>query len=250
MHLRIFRLVLNYIKYRLSEGKIDLRFISLSFTKVRGFAVTPTASPLVKLPTRLIFSKDTFALFEDSWLDFYDRNGRRLGNDCEVYMASFFDILRTELSTAKKVELLRAFTGSFTKSLANIELSRIVYISKPICSLIFKDLMLHELKLELRQERNLIRGQSIEFSSLSSYEEVGFVLGTFVQQFYVSNIYRIPLDSFFNKHIFQGTMFLCFTGTLAPIENEALFKQFMSLKVFTVIAITSESLCIQPITNG
>ena len=31
-------------------------------------------------------------------------------------------------------------------------------------------------------------------------------------------------------------MFLCFTGTLAPIENEALFKPFTSLKVFTIIA--------------
>ena len=82
------------------EKSIDFRNIQFNITEtlmfvqisgIKGFSVTPEASPFILINPRQNVDDFQFVL-DNTNFDFYDRNRRLLGSDFHEYLISFFNM--------------------------------------------------------------------------------------------------------------------------------------------------------------
>ena len=139
-------LVANFGQLTAINETIDFALLSkfipdsqtLIMIDVQGFSVTKAASPFINLAGEAQLNH-FIGTFESGYFDFYAQDGRKLGANCDEYLMSYFDLSPSQLEASNKLELMKAFKGTFSQSFNQFKLSVAMTASRSICPLVFKD---------------------------------------------------------------------------------------------------------------
>lgn len=99
-----------------------LGYVYFTFANLKGFTVSPLASPCVLVPYDWMVHMVSMTL-EINDFDFYTPSGRKLGSNCDDYLMSYYNLTQTEFEAADKLGLAQSFRGTFSFSMQKIEFS-------------------------------------------------------------------------------------------------------------------------------
>ena len=128
--------------------------VELSLYSVKGFSVTKQASPIFSLAANYI---TLYVVLTNSFFHMWDRRGRLLGESCDEYSKSYYDLSNEEFERhPNKTRLAEEFGGLFSFNIYVFEFTETVAHNRKLCPLIFKGARIYRMKIGLSQTIRLI----------------------------------------------------------------------------------------------